>query len=281
MQEGYSCVPGVLTCRSSSVSMINLYCDESYDSTTYALAGWMARPEAWDYVTPRWAEMLKRHHAPYFHAAEIVGRDQISGSPFKGWTFDQEVAIFRDATDLILDKRCSGWFSSIGCSVSSLSVKACFPVDEAKDNSVWYLLFARFLHLLAVDLPPSADGISMTFDEKKELKKLVDDYYFDAKTAIDGFLPTKFDCAEIEFRSDEEVLPLQMADFFAYEWRKRISDRVRHPEKKERKSYTLLRQRPRFLKHYNSKAIESIKARADSTGKSMIEVMWEHSTTEE
>ena len=135
------------------------------------------------------------------------------------------------------------------------SVKACFPVDKAKNNSVLIsALFARFLHLLAVDLPPSADGISMTFNgKKKELKKLVDDYYFDAKTAIDGFIPTKFDCAEIEFRSDEEVLPLQMADFFAYEWRKRISDRVRHPEKKERKSYTLLRQRPRFLKHYNSR----------------------------
>jgi hypothetical protein len=261
--------------------MINLFCDESYDSTTYALAGWIARPEAWDYITPRWAEMLRKHNAPYFHAAEIVGRDLIAGSPFKGWTFDQEVAIFRDATDLILDKKCSGWLSSIGCSISSPSVKACFPLDESKDNSVWYLLFTRFLHMLAVDLPPSADRINLVFDEKKEVKKLVDDYYLDAKKATDEFLPSKFNGSAIAFGSDEQILPLQIADFFAYEWRKRISDKVRNSEKKQRTSYTLLKQRPRFLKHYNSRAIEAIRARATATGNSMIEVMWEYPTTED
>jgi hypothetical protein len=53
--------------------------------------------------------MLVRHNAPIFHAAEIVERDHISDSRFKGWTFQQEVAIFTDATALILDKRCHGW----------------------------------------------------------------------------------------------------------------------------------------------------------------------------
>jgi hypothetical protein len=261
--------------------MLDIYCDESYDGTTYTLAGWMAHPEAWDLITPLWALMLKKHNAPYFHTAEIVGRDQIKRSAFKGWTFEQETAIFTDATALILDKKCPGWLSSIGCSISSPSAKACFPIDEPEDNSVWYLLFARFLHMLAVDLPPSADGINLTFDGKKDVKKLVDDYFPDARRATEEFLPTKFNALTIAFGNDEKVLPLQMADFFAYEWRKKISDLVRTLGKKERPSYALLKQRPRFLKHYNSDAVEAIRTRAMGSGISMIEAMWEHPTNEE
>jgi hypothetical protein len=40
-----------------------------------------------------------------FHAAEIVGRDQIRGSKFKGWTFDDEIAAFSKATDVVLKVR--------------------------------------------------------------------------------------------------------------------------------------------------------------------------------
>lgn len=261
--------------------MINLYCDESHDGITYALGGWMAIPKAWDSISPKWAEMLKKHGAPYFHAVEIVERDHIRDSPFKGWTFEQERALFQDATALILDKQCSGWLSAVGCSISCQSIKACFPEEEAKDDHVWYLLFTRLVHLLAVELPPSADGISLIFDEKKEIKKLVDQYYPDAKKATAEFLPAKFENSEVAFRSDEKVLPLQMADLFVYEWRKRISDKVRNPGKKERTSYALLKQRPRFLKHYDSEAIEALKVRARDTGMSLIEAMWECRATED
>ena len=42
---------------------------------------------------------------PTFHAAEIVGRNQIEGSRFKGWTFADEVAAFTKATDLVCDAK--------------------------------------------------------------------------------------------------------------------------------------------------------------------------------
>ena len=39
--------------------MMTIYCDESDDGQTYALAGWLGTPSAWDDFDPLWRAMLK------------------------------------------------------------------------------------------------------------------------------------------------------------------------------------------------------------------------------
>jgi hypothetical protein len=95
--------------RPTLTAMLTLYCDESDDGETYALAGWLAVPSAWDRFNPAWSEMLRTIEmpdgspCPAFHAAEIVGCALNSRSRFRGWTFEQEVEAFTKATDLIVD----------------------------------------------------------------------------------------------------------------------------------------------------------------------------------
>ena len=87
--------------------MLTLHGDESDDGETYALAGWLAVPSAWARFDPAWREMLATIRMPdgsscrSFHAADIVGRDEIRNSPFRGWSFTDEIDAFRKATDVI------------------------------------------------------------------------------------------------------------------------------------------------------------------------------------
>ena len=86
---------------------MTLYCDESDDGQTYALAGWLAVPSAWETFDPAWRAMLQTIAMPdgaacnAFHAVDIVGRDQIKGSPFKGWTFQDEIVAFSKAIAVV------------------------------------------------------------------------------------------------------------------------------------------------------------------------------------
>ncbi len=225
--------PGIWPRPLPLIAMINLYCDESHDNTTYALAGWIADSSSWDWLDPVWKAMLKQHNAPAFHAAEIVGRDTITDSRFKGWTFEQEVALFSHATDILTESEKLPDLCSIGCSVA--------VPDKSNIESqdvLWFLLFGR---LLAMLVEFDRGGISLMFDEKPELRGIVDRFYYQAKELIDKAHPGKLANCALSFRSDETTMPLQAADFFAYEWRKRISDRVKEPHKKIRKSYARLR----------------------------------------
>ena len=45
--------------RLPPIAMMTLYCDESDDGHTYALAGWLAVPSAWDTFDPAWRAMLQ------------------------------------------------------------------------------------------------------------------------------------------------------------------------------------------------------------------------------
>ena len=257
--------------------MVTLYCDESHDETTYALAGWIASPHGWDGFRHCWQEMLEKHHAPVFHAVEIVERDSISDSRFKGWSFAQEVAIFKDAIDVLLDEReCIGWLTSIGCSVSMQPT----PEPWIKDkDSIWYLLFCRLFALL-LERFPVQNGISIVFDDKPEVRALVRSYYSKAKNLVDRAQPGRLEAAEVAFASDEQTLPLQAADLFAYEWRKRSSDKVLRPGKQPRKSYLRLRERPAELKHYSHADVLAIQERA-ATGESFVQLMWEYPTNDD
>jgi hypothetical protein len=129
--------------------MMTLYCDESDDGETYALAGWLATPSAWGHFDLAWRAMLTTIRMPdgspckAFHTREIVNREGIPNSPFKGWTFDDERAAFMKAVDVICDKNHCAIIWPFG-------VAAEIPrsFTNLKRNSIWLLLFTNFARMI-------------------------------------------------------------------------------------------------------------------------------------
>jgi hypothetical protein len=59
--------------------MMTLYCDESDDGETYALAGWLATPSAWERFELAWRAMLQTIRMPDGSACK---------APAPGWAND-------------------------------------------------------------------------------------------------------------------------------------------------------------------------------------------------
>lgn len=220
--------------------MMTLYCDESDDGETYALAGWLAVPSARNQFEPAWRAMLETltmpdgSACPSFHAVEIVGREQITGSRFKGWTFEQETVAFTRAADLVARRDICALLWPIGAAIELPA-----SVPWIRRNSVWTILYMKLLHLL-IKTYPAQRSIGLIFDEKPEVSAMALRAHQQAKEVIHQHYPDYF--ATVAFDDDERCPPLQAADFLAYEWRKRISDARFRPDKPVRRSYKRIRE---------------------------------------
>lgn len=225
-----------------SIAMMTLYCDESDDGHTYALAGWLSVPSVWDRFAPAWRSMLRTIRMPdgseceSFHAAEIVGRDSISDSPFRGWTFKDEVDAFTKATDTVTDLSIGRLVYPIGCALE-LPASSTWITRDA----IWNVLFVKLLMTIAETFPAQRD-ISLMFDEKPEVADVALTVYRESKKAIDRFNPGLLAASTIAFGNDKVHEPLQAADLLAYEFRKRVSDSRRTPDKPPRRSYQRIRE---------------------------------------
>jgi hypothetical protein len=227
--------------------MINLVCDESHDQHTYALAGWACIPDGWDGISHEWQRMLLELNMPEFHAVEIVERDNIADSRFKGWTFEQEKVAFTRAVDVLVATHLCKNLVAIGCSVSLPKKQDEFGFES--QDTIWVFLFCRLLAELIRDFPHDRE-FNLLFDEKKQIRDTVNAYYYQAKDLTERQLPGYFSGSAVAFANSEKKMPLQAADLFAYEWRKRISDRIRTPDKPPRRSYARLREKRKAYLHH-------------------------------
>lgn len=222
--------------------MIDIKCDESHDQHTYALGGWIATPSAWDHFDGPWLEMLGRHPMPdgspmpAFHASEIVGRDHISDSRWKGWTFEQEKAAFSDAVDQITNRELCANMWAVGVSVP-MPFHLDTPLGKASDDdaAIWMFLFVRLFFAL-LEKYPAQNGFTFLFDEKPEIMELVSAFYAPAKEIVNSASAGKLAGSAVGFAPDHEAAPLQAADLFIYEWRRRVTDRQKTPGKPARLS---------------------------------------------
>lgn len=262
------------------VIMVKVYCDESHDGFTYALAGWIAPPSAWDRFDPVWRAMLSRFRLPDgspipgFHSVEIVCRDEISDSRFKGWSFDDEKAIFRAAVDVIASEPLCANIWPVGCCVDIRRIH-----NPDKDE-IWHMLFGQLMMALLLRYP-NQHGFSFVFDEKPEVMARVTTSYTSVKKGVNEILPGKLAGTTVAFGSDDDLPSLQAADLLAYEWRRYVSERVSKPEKAMRTSYKRLRDcrvDNSMLQYYDDAAMAEAIMRARENGyTSLLRSMWEQS----
>jgi hypothetical protein len=250
------------------IVMITVFCDESYDAHTYALAGWIAPPAAWDRFDVAWRAMLSRFKmpdgspVPGFHSSEIVCRDEISDSRFKGWTFDDETAIFRAAVDVLATEPLCANVWSVGCCVDT-SLLAVKDRDE-----IWHMMFGQLMMELILRYPVQ-NGFDFMFDDKPEVMARVTTSYKGVKDAVNELMPGKLYGSVVAFGSDEAHPALQAADLMAYEWRRNVSEQISKPSKPPRRSYVRLRgcrEKNSMLRYYDKGAMSEAIERAKRNG---------------
>jgi Protein of unknown function (DUF3800) len=221
--------------------MMTLYCDESDDGETYALAGWLATPSAWDRFDPAWRATLKTIQMPdgspcrAFHTREIVNRDLIPNSPFKGWTFEEERAAFTKAIDVVCNKGYCALMWPFGVAAEIPRSFTGFNRD-----SIWLLLFTNFARMIN-ETYTAQRSISFVFDDKPELVGSADFIHSVLKRSLNDIAPDTLEGTP-RFAKDDDEPGLQVADLLAYEWRKRISDSRMRQDKPIRKSYARIRE---------------------------------------
>jgi len=255
--------------------MVGVYADESDDGTTYALAGWLTSPHGWNHLTPRWREMLATtampdgSPMPAFHAAEIVDRENIKGSRFKGWSFDDEKAVFTRAVDLIVEQAEKGRLERVGVSIH---VPRAVDWTRDRDTAVWMLLFGRLMSTIILAYTQQR-SFTFVFDNKPNVRKHVN-YFFDVvHERMNKETPGYFADNPYGFACDEREPPLQVADLLAYEWRKRSSDRILAPNKRPRRSYERLKAATKgHMLYYGPESAKEIISRIQS-GESVIPTM--------
>ena len=220
--------------------MMTVYCDESGDDKTYALAGWIAVPHGIGLFDPAWRAMLQTiampdgSPCPSFHTSAITNRDHAKKSPFKGWARADEIAAFTKAVDAICDKTTCAVLWPVGCAVELPSDYQWIPRD-----SVWTLMYVKLYEIL-YKVFPAQRGIDLVFDNKPEVVQTARKYHAAAKEVFDRLVPGYME--GIDFQADEDVPLLQAADLLVYEWRKRITARQSDPGAPMRTSFRRIRE---------------------------------------
>jgi hypothetical protein len=123
------------------------------------------------------------------------------------------------------------------------------------------------------------DGFNVMFDEKRSLRDIVNKHAIQAQEIMRTQFPLFR--AIVTFGQSETDIPLQAADLFSYEWRKRISDHKNNPAKQARKSYLRLRKRPATLRHYGGKEFQEMKLLANLDSMGFVGAMALHLGVEE
>jgi hypothetical protein len=227
--------------RVEAIAMLTLHADESDDGRTYALAGWLAVPSAWDVFDPLWREMLHTitmpdgSPCPAFHTVDIVGRDMIKKSPFKGWTFDDEKVAFDKAITVIENKSAAALLWPVGVAVELPATFEWIPRD-----TIWLMLFVKLFELLARTYTAQR-SIALMFDQKKAIENNALAIHAIAKEKYNAYFGEEYLRSKPAFDDDVNVPALQAADLLAYEWRKRITDETERPSKRVRESYKRIR----------------------------------------
>ena len=271
--------PGICVSSLTPIAMINLYCDESQDEHTYSLAGWIAEPHVWDRIHEQWCYMLCELKMPEFHASEIVGREYISDSRFKHWTFEDEKIAFTRAVSILIDPFYSNLFA-FGCSIS-IPPKEGTEFGFETENTIWMALFCQFLATLARDFLENKN-VNLMFDEKRGMRDTVNNYFYKARVRVNKHLPEYFSRSPVGFAASERTIPLQAADLLAYEWRRRISEKEKQPDKNVRTSYAILRKhRKAFLHHINRDNWNDLELRSAKDASKFIDLLMNCEGTEE
>jgi hypothetical protein len=233
--------------------MLQAYFDESADRFAYGIGGCVATLENWEKFVPEWLAVIRAFHVRGFHMKSVAHfRDE-----YVGWKEDRRQAFLNDLLP-ILDKYAT---TLVSAAMSSEAFRGLTDEERAGFlNEPYYPCFQECVRGAALEAwgePP---------DEKVQI-------YFARHPSFTGMAGKLYDAmletsdvrdrlGGISFQSPYELIPLQAADFVAYEWRKKVSDALRGHERLRHPLKVMFRKADTFkLRFIAFHSVESLRSR--------------------
>ena len=221
------------------------YFDESETEESkkhsYVVAGYVADCHRWKRFEREWKRILDEYGAPYLHMKEMANRRN-RRSVYYGWS-EQKCADFLGCLAFTITSK-SGSIRPVSCAIPADEYLKLASKSEQKEIGHPYHLCLYWVlpGVLELFKDHSREIIDFVFDEKKGLQMKALEVFgvFKHSRRIHGVNML----AGLSFYDDKIVMPLQAADFLAYEINK-----VRREPNRRRKS--LLALNPINGVHYN------------------------------
>lgn len=227
---------------------LRVYCDESdTPGRVFTLAGWVSVPSAWRSFNTAWREMLTCHGprpVRTLHMIDLAGRR--GNGEFRGWSKKERLSMIDRAADILLDETLMSIPYAVAISIDEAALCEAFPAWNLSRKDMYLLCFRSLMWQVmthGVEM-----GISFVMDENKVVEMPVTQSFNEAKDVINEEAPGKI--SGISFENDAVVMPLQAADFLAYEVRRGILNRRRDETYIERPVYSRLKERRHIFRCY-------------------------------
>lgn len=211
------------------------YGDESYgDEDAYAVAGYVASVQQWEGFTKQWKQLANEEGFKIFHKADLEVNAQESEFAWPDLNskekYDKKTRINKRACSIILNHVLGGVGQAVQKSAWQRSI------TEHKSN--WPRVVGRScyaagvwgcLNLVAelLDRKRRVGMVRYVFEDKKrdgkgEAQALLQELKDDPRTRV------KFRIADFSFekKEDPKYIPLQAADFLAYESYRQIDNQI-------------------------------------------------------
>jgi hypothetical protein len=241
----------------SSSNALESYSDESYDHTkrVYIIAGWIASPQEWEILIPKWEDILGNYKITTFHTTDCCQGIKA----FDNWPSSKKASIMKDLIDLLERSDILGM--AAGVLVKDFEKVLSNEADrELFGGEPYFLAFQEYVGFLTefVANQYSEHVVNFTFDEHSEFRPKAKEIYEsisrDARLAGTGHYGT------LAFKHDDVVIPLQAADLLAYETQLALQRKYYPSDRPERMSFARLKGIKKLLKisYYDAKTIKII-----------------------
>ena len=194
--------------------MLSAYLDESGthgDSRVMCVAGLLYKREQMEPLDSEWKEALSSAGVRYFHAVES---SQLRGE-FKGWERRKEDQLYRKLVGIVKGRACGG-------AVAYMTSEEQF--DEYRKSWSWeygqYTTCVYACVRLLLDTAEKLDDGRVDLTIESGHKDMGEMDAFLRRLSDKGLLLTH------GFRDKKDIRPLQTADLWAYEARKRVNDQL-------------------------------------------------------
>jgi Protein of unknown function (DUF3800) len=209
------------------MAMLKVFIDDSGDSTdpnhqdlVLTVAGYISDIDRWKRFEWLWKDVLDGYDVPYLHMKEWWNRNGAIYRNIKGWP-EREAHFFGDLIQTIKD--------TMLCAVSSsIRLKDLRAFNEREGLALDAVAFGLYTCILEIQTKFPNDDIQIVIDKTNKAQKLIGlavqyaemDTYDDLRADELSITPIG---KEESFKT---VLPIQAADFLAWEVRKYGNDRV-------------------------------------------------------
>ena len=226
---------------------IRAYCDESYNHRIYTVSGYMATGEEWTRLQTAWANALEDEQVPFaknssfrvFHSADFEGGYGV----FSTLTREARDKIQRRFAEIINETKLYGFASAIVMEHYNEVVNRI----KAARKSFWSPYFLAFQHgiemaALAIEHLPHHEAIDFIFDRNEQLggKEGGRAHQLYNSMLRSTTLPFIYRLGNIVFADKARMLPLQAADYLAYE-NFRFLNEVKYGNKLERWQWQMIK----------------------------------------